>query len=30
MSRVKAGETMSPEALYTWDWSIEGVSGLKV
>lgn len=28
--RVKAGETMTPEALYTWDWSIEGVSGLKV
>jgi basic membrane protein A and related proteins len=26
--RVKAGETMTEEALYNWDWSIEGVSGL--
>ena len=26
--RVKAGETMTEDQLYNWDWSIEGVSGL--
>lgn len=26
--RVKAGETMDDIALYNWDWSVEGVSGL--
>lgn len=26
--RVKAGERMSEETLYNWDWSIEGVQGL--
>ncbi|CAI2934921.1 BMP family ABC transporter substrate-binding protein [Aminobacter niigataensis] len=26
--RVKAGETLDEFALYNWDWSVEGVSGL--
>ena len=26
--RVKEGETMDEMALYNWDWSVEGVSGL--
>jgi basic membrane protein A len=26
--RVKAGEKMTEEALYNWDWSIDGVRGL--
>jgi basic membrane lipoprotein Med (substrate-binding protein (PBP1-ABC) superfamily) len=26
--RVAAGQTMTEEELYNWDWSIEGVSGL--
>jgi basic membrane protein A len=26
--RVKAGETMSEETLYNWDWPVEGVQGL--
>ncbi len=28
--RVKAGETMDDMALYNWDWSVEGVSGINV
>ena len=27
--RVKKGEKMDENALYHWDWSIEGVSGIK-
>jgi basic membrane lipoprotein Med (substrate-binding protein (PBP1-ABC) superfamily) len=26
--RVEAGKTMTPDELYLWDWSVEGVSGL--
>ena len=26
--RVKAGETMTEDQLYNWDWSVDGVSGL--
>ena len=28
--RVPAGHRMTEDELYNWDWSIEGVSGLKV